>query len=264
MKGLKIFIVLILIVAIAGVLIMSIGKRVSVAWSQQDFNTAIAKTKIKIPNIETISLDNLALGNFKTTGKVAINDSFTSAEVTSLIAMANDQSGPVKDVKVSLGANNTGEVGFKISKEFLDKLKDDDMFNQFLRGSQNTKPTTLEGLLGLLIRTAASAGNVKAPDLTKFTVDLLTGLAGGKPIYAAGSLSRVSGNKINIKITSIKLGQIPLPESAISAVEEGVINFINTLIAPENGFDIQELRVENGQLFYRGTLPAEISGTKVK
>jgi hypothetical protein len=100
-------------------------------------------------------------------------------------------------------------------------------------------------------------------DLTGFTVDLLTGLAAGKPIYASGRLARSSSNSVEINVTSVRVGMISLPDETLRQVEYHTEQFVNNLISPENGFDIQELNVVDGKIYYKGTLPAEIRGTQL-
>ncbi len=50
-----------------------------------------------------------------------------------------------------------------------------------------------------------------------------------------------------------------MSDDVISKAEAGTIQFVNALITSDNGFSIEELRVEDGKLYYKGTLPAEIS-----
>ncbi|MDP3058712.1 MAG: hypothetical protein Q8N36_04580, partial [bacterium] len=109
----------------------------------------------------------------------------------------------------------------------------------------------------------AAAYKAAAVDITEYTINLLTGLAANKPIYAKGSLERYSANNVIVDITEVKLGIIPLPAATLKTLSGYVSLFVNTHITSENGFSIQELRVIDGQLFYRGTLPAEIRGTKL-
>jgi len=39
-----------------------------------------------------------------------------------------------------------------------------------------------------------------------------------------------------------------------------VTAFVNRFITNSNGFSIEELRVEEGELYFKGTLPEEING----
>lgn len=49
----------------------------------------------------------------------------------------------------------------------------------------------------------------------------------------------------------------------VARVETEVVNFVNRVLSSTNGFTIEELRVEDGALYYKGTLPAEIQGKKI-
>lgn len=67
-----------------------------------------------------------------------------------------------------------------------------------------------------------------------------------------------------IEITHLQVGQFTLSDDIVRKVESEVLNFVNQLISSTNGFAIEELRVEDGALFYKGTLPAEIKGAKIQ
>lgn len=257
-KAVKVIAALLILVVAGGMLALNMGKKVDVTWTTADFNSAMAKTKINIDNIENINLERLALGQFTTSGRVSIDESFTSAEVTALIASANENSGPIRDTKVKFGTNGEGEVSSKLTKEFIDRVKNDpNLRNRILAEIPPQGPTTVEQLLVAILFSTAQT------DLTGFTVDLLTGLAAGKPIYASGRVARTSSNSVEINVTSVRVGMISLPADTLRTVEYHTERFINNLISPDNGFDIQELHVVDGQLYYRGTLPAEIRGTQL-
>jgi hypothetical protein len=62
----------------------------------------------------------------------------------------------------------------------------------------------------------------------------------------------------------LKVGQIPMSNEVIEKVEYETLRFVNGLLSDVNGISIEELRVENGELYYKGTLPSEIKGVKIK
>ena len=257
MKAIKVTAVLLILVFAGGMLALNVDTKVDVTWTAADFDSAMAKAKVNLDNRSTIGLESLVLGRFTTSGRVSIDESFTSAEVTSVIA-TNDPAGALTDTKVKFGTDGQGEVSFRVTKEFIDKVKNDpNLRNRILSQIPAEGPTTLEQLL------IASLFSTAQTDLTSFTVDLLTGLAVGKPIYASGRLARTSSNSVEINITSVRVGLISLPADTLRTVEFHTERFINTLISPANGFDIQELNVVDGKLYYRGTLPAEIRGTQL-
>lgn len=244
------------------VFVLNTGKGVKIAWTEADYSSGIAKTGIKIDDMNSINLASLATGSFQTKGKVNVNSSFTSAEVTALIAKANATSGPIKDVAVKFSGDNQGEVSFKISEAFIKTIKEEDLIRKFLQKGEQRCPGNLEELVLTILIETASIG-LHRVDLTEFTVDLLSSLAANKPIYARGSLERFSANSVTIDIQEVRVGQIPLPQATLQTIEHYVGVFISTLISPQNGFNIQELRVEDGQLLYKGTMPAEIRGVKL-
>jgi hypothetical protein len=256
-KVLAFFGVLLLI----GALVLSTGKQVKTVWNESDYNSALGKTGIKIEDMNSINVLSLARGTFRTSGRVNVNNSFSSAEVTALIATANKNSGTIKDVNVKFGADNNGEISFKVSDEFIKSIKEEDLLRSFRQRGQ-VQPQTLEELVLLLLVETASIG---APDgdLTEYTVNLLTSLAANKPIYARGSLERFSANSVTVNIEEVQVGQIKLPQDTLRTIEYYTGLFVTTHIKSENGFSIQELRVVDGQLYYKGTLPAEIKGTQL-
>jgi hypothetical protein len=110
----------------------------------------------------------------------------------------------------------------------------------------------------ILVLTSANA------DLTNFVVDYITSVAANKPVYASGELTKTSNNSINVRIDSLKVGRINMNEKVISRVELEVTAFVNRFITSANGFSIEELRVEEGKLYFKGTLPEEINGTALQ
>lgn len=251
----------VLLLLFIALIALNSGKKVNTTWTQADFDEALNKTKIRFDSITSVDVEHLYRRTFTTSGRVHVNNSFTAAEVTSLIAVANDTRGAIKDVAVSFGPNNTGEVSFKVSAEFIKKLKEERFPTALLEGL-SAGPESPKGLLLSLLAAPASV-RPDSKDLTDYTINLLTTLAANKPIYAKGKLERYTPNSVTINIEEVRVGQVPLPQATLRTVEYHVGVFVNTLLTAENGFSIQELRVDNGKLFYQGSLPAEIRGTKL-
>ncbi len=238
--------VFLLVVVLSLYLLLNTGKQVDITWSEEDFDSGLTKSKIDIGSIEELNLETLARGNFSTQGRNSIDDSFTSEEMSALVSMANDSGGPIRDVKVSFGDNGQGEISFRLS----------DNFTQFLR-EQNV----LAGLGTKIAR--ADEGRVGEPldrSLTDVVVDYIANVANKKPVYATGELSRASDNSVNIRMDSLTVGRAPLTRGVIDRVEFETARIVNSIISPENGFHIEELQVRDGALFYKGDLPAEIEG----
>ena len=240
---------IIVLVTIGGFVFFSIGKQVDVDWDETDYVTALDKSSIEVADIEEVNLVTLARGDFTTSGTNQIEDSFTDAEMSALIDTANANGGPITNFKVSFIGNNEGEMSFKITDAFIDFIQEQNM----------VKLTNQKTAYNSFLMPLASASN----SVSDTVIKIISSVASNKPVYARGTLSRTNSNAVSIEITTLKVGQLTLSEEIVNKVESEVLLFVNNLLTSTNGFTIEELRVDDGALFYKGTLPAEIKGTKL-
>ncbi len=224
------------------------GKQVDVSWTEEDLETALEKSKVNIGDIEEINVFNLIEGNFSAQGTNDIDEFFTSEEISALISAANDNNGPIKNVKISFNENGKGEVSFNLSDNFASFLKEQ---------------SHIIGSMPWEAKAAESNQNSSNPSLTDTIVSYITNKVDNKPVYATGELTRASDNSIYIKIDYLSVGRIPLPQETINTVEYETVRVINAIISPENGFYIEELQIRDNELYYKGTLPSEIEGKKL-
>lgn len=187
--------------------------------------------------------------NFTTAGTNNVETSFTNAEMSALIDKANANGGPISDFRVSFNGDNEGEISFKLTDAFLGFIEDQNIIS--LPSNSHAFNT--------FISPVASASGIKDT-----IVNFITTVAVNKPVYASGSLVKTSNHSVSLNITSLKVGQIAMSSEVIDKVEYETLRFVNSLLAEVNGISIEELRVENGELYYKGTLPAEIKGVKIK
>ncbi len=241
--------VIILLVGIGGFVFFSTGKQVDVKWDETDYVTAVDKTSIEVADIEEINLITLARGDFTTSGTNQIESSFTNAEMSAIIDTANANGGPITNFKVAFNGNNEGEMSFKLTDAFIDFIQEQNMIQL----------TNQKIAYNAFLMPLASASNSASDTVIK----IISSVASNKPVYAKGTLSRTNSNTVNIYISTLKVGQLTLSEDIVRKVESEVLLFVNNLLTSTNGFTIEELRVEDGALFYKGTLPAEINGTKL-
>ncbi len=242
-KGcLFIFILMIIVAVLAGAAFYMLGSsnNVDVEISDDAYQSAVTKTGVNFDSINTLNLINLANNDFKTTGTIQVDESFTENELSSVISRANEGNGPIRDIRIKLLDDNKGELSFSISDELAGYLNDLDLNLQ----------------LPFSALTGSSAYLAQTIPVGKY----LSSLVNGKSIYAKGRLERTSPNSVDISIEAISVGKIPLPRATIDTIEYEVIKFVNTIISKENGFNIEELRVDEGKLYYKGTLPAEVEG----
>ncbi|MGV8145498.1 MAG: hypothetical protein ACLKAK_00935 [Alkaliphilus sp.] len=251
-KLIKFLIVVIVIIIAIGLgfnYMLNTGKAVAVDWSDKDFSNAISKTQIAIDDIKSVSLENLIENRFSTDGKVVIEEYFSNEEMSALTSSANHEGKLINEVNLKFGQNNNGEMSFKISEKFVDFLKDSGILENIVRKKIENNS---------IISNLAVAESPR--DLTTHVINYITSIANNMPVYARGHLSRTSDNTISIDISELKVGRVAMPERVVVIVEREVVKFVNSLITSQNGFTIEELRIEDGKLYYKGTLPAEIKG----
>lgn len=243
-------IILILIIVIGGFFFLSSGKELAVEWDETDYVTALEKADVLVGDIEELNLITLARGDFTTSGTNQIETAFSNAEMSALIHKANANGGPISNFKVSFNGDNEGELSFRLTDDFINFIQEQNMIQR-----TKQKMATLRFLMPL-----ASTSN----NMTDTVIKIISSVASNKPVYAKGTLSRTGSNTVNIDITSLQVGQLTLNDAIVSTVENEVLIFVNRILSSTNGFTIEELRVEDGALYYKGTLPAEINGMKLK
>ncbi len=253
-KGKIILIVIalfILVPIVIGYVFLNTGETLEVTWNEADFTSGLEKSNVQISNIQDINMEALVRKAFSTSGTVEVETHFTNEEMSALIASANDEVGPLKNFKVSFEGEGNGAVRFQLSERFTDFLQE----SLILEGGNI--PFMQLGNERFLMGVQASS------TLTEFVVDYITNAANNKPVYATGSLSRAGNQSIRANIDTLYVGRIPMNDYVIQRVEDEVERIANAIITEENGFYIEELRVENGQLYFKGTLPAEIHGIRM-
>ncbi len=231
--------------------IFNTGKQVQVEWTENDLSSGLEKSKVLIGDLEEINLSTLAENNFSTSGTNEIEDYFTSEEMSALLSTANIN-GPIKNINVSFGENNNGEVSFVLSETFTDFLREQGMIERYVG------PVVYAAEIQDYVDNTPSGFSV-----TEIIIGYITNLVNRSPVYATGELYRDSENTVRININSLRVGRISLPQDTIRKVEYETLRVVNTIISPENGFHIEELHIKDGKFHYKGTLPAEVYGEKL-
>jgi hypothetical protein len=250
MKKVLLGVLLFIIIAGVGIYVtLNTSTKVDVTYNTTDFNSALKKTSIVIDDIKEINLITLAQKDFVVSGTNTVDISFSNEEMSALIDMANQSGGPISDFKVAFLGNNEGELSFKITDQFLNFIKEENMIYV---------PTSTFSAISNSYLFASTSNSI-----TDTVVNFITNIAANKPVYAKGTLTKTSEHSITVHISSLKVGQIPLSNDVISKVESEVVKFVNALLSESNGFSIEELRIENGAIYYKGTLPSEIKGKKI-
>lgn len=251
MKKFFVFLLILLVIGFgAGYFLLNTGTTVDVQYTNNDYQNVLQKTNVKTNAIESINLIAIGQGDYKAIGHQPADISFSNSEMSALIEEANKVNGPISDFRVAFHDNNHGELSFNLTENFVDFLVEENIVRNFEKKRMAMSP--------ILVLTSANA------DLTNFVVDYITSVAANKPVYASGELTKTSNNSINVRIDSLKVGRINMNEKVISRVELEVTAFVNRFITSANGFSIEELRVEEGKLYFKGTLPEEINGTALQ
>jgi hypothetical protein len=230
--------------------VLSTGEQIEVSWTEEDLISGLEKSKVFIEDLEEINVVTLSQQRFSTKGSNEIEDYFTSEEMSALVSTANIN-GPINNVNFSFKDDDSGEVSFMLSENFVDFLKE-------------------QGVLNISMSSVVYAAEEdytnstpKKSSVTEMIVGYISGIVNRSPVYATGKLYRDSDGSVKIEIDSLKVGRAPLPKEAIEKVEIETVRVVNAIVTPENGFSIEELHIKDGKLYYKGTLPAEIYGEKL-
>lgn len=246
MKKLFLGLVLLIVIVVAGFLgVVSFGKTVDTTYTEADLTQALDNSQVKVDAIQSLNLFNVAQNKVAYVGSHPVEVTFTNSEMTALVDQANNDSGPFQNYRMKFIGNDEGEMSFKLS----------DHFTQFLqeKGYINGRKQSFLVAHNPYLRTLSVT-------VTDNIVKYISGLVDGKPVYAKGYLRRVDNNSVDIEISALQVGMVPMTADVISRVETEVIIIVNALISADHGFSIEELRVENGQLYFKGTMPNEIQG----
>jgi len=251
MKKFFMFLLILIIVGFGvGYYFLNTGTTVDVKYTSDDYQRVFEKTNVKTNAIESINLIAIGQGNYETTGQQAADVNFSNAEMSALIEEANKAKGPISDFRVAFHDDNQGELSFNLTESFVDFLVEENI----VKGLEEKRIV----MSPLLAFTTANA------DLTNVVINYITSVAANKPVYASGELTKTSTNSINVRIDSLKVGRINMNAKVVSRVEYEVTAFVNRFITSNNGFSIEELRVEEGKLYFKGTLPEEINGIAIQ
>jgi len=242
----KLLVVVIVLAVIAAAIIyvpryiVGSGNNVGVKFTDADLKSAMDKLSIKDTTAGNIDLFSLSQGKF--TGKKSVDTSLTDQEFSALASNSNEKNGPIKDVEVKFLSGGQAETSFKFTDKALDFIKTNDVF----------KTLNIPGL-------AVSPLNRSLIALKDFLGSYISSLTNNASVYAKGSVVKDSKNSVIVRIDSLKIGQITMSAGICRKVEQGVKDFVNAIITANNGFSIDEIRVEDGKFFYKGTLPDEVT-----
>ncbi len=215
MKKLMVLIGLIVLVVGGVYLMTATGKTVDVAWTEADYEQAMAKLPIRLDTIESVNLEALAMNGYTAAGSLPAEVDFSSEEFSALVAKANDAKGPIRGTKLRFTGQDAGEVSFRLS----------DGFAQFLRsyGLVGWEP-------GFTAALRVAAVMPLSGGLTEQLVAYVADYVGNKPVYANGYLRKTGPNAVEADITTLKVGQLSMNDAVISRTEYEVTRILNAVI----------------------------------
>lgn len=223
------FFLLAIALVISGLYIaVSIPKKVDVTWTEKDLQSYMKKAHADIKpvtgtgstdSVRPASLDDLLMDNFRSTGKVAVNDIVTSAEATAMINTVTRANSLFKDVRMNFREDGTIEVSGYLGKAVDELVK---IIPQVEKYKYLIKPLQ------------------------------------GKPIYWRYSLERVENNKFDAHTLEMKVGQIPVPLAPARAGLTEAGSFLNDMTKKIDGFSCEQLKIDSQGFHFKGTLPEKL------
>gem|GEM_PF-5563891 len=224
---LRIFFAAAIILLIAAGLVLaglSMGGRVHIGFVASDYEALSSRTGIDAKKLGAASKEDLISRDIKTTGKTYIDTHMNSEEFTALMQYIAKENGFLRDFSIWFEDEGKFSMSFRLPRDMPGLIKDTDIF----------------------------AGR---PGIRR-----MIWISSNKILSIDGDLSRMGRNQVHIKTEDIKIGAIPLGRSARADVEEELNRSLNLFISQENGFDILDIEIDQGKLYYKGTIPAKIEG----
>jgi hypothetical protein len=200
---------------------MSVPKKVDVTWSEKDLLSYEKKAGLVIKGGDGkgASLEDLLSSNFRSTGSLKVNDTFTSAEATAMVNSVIRGNGIVKDIKLNFRPDGTMEASATISSSIVDIVK-------------------------------SSSDGQKYASLAQ--------LVAGKPVYWHYTVSRVNDKKFDGKTLEIYVGQVPIPVDSLAGPLVSGGSALNNIIARLDGFSCQALKIDAQGFHFNGTIPKNL------
>lgn len=220
----KLIIFIVVVAALVGVgyYLLKTGKNIDVKWTQKDYESCVKKSKVTLANAPQLNIIELAQGNFKVTGKNAVEGAFSNEEISAMLSSTNNEFGPIKDVKVRFLDDNEAEATFIVTDKVWDY---------------------------------ASNAGINNIDIAKGKVKNL-------PVYVKLKVNKVSNKSVAVDIEKVSVGRLSLPNNIEKQVESAVVTMVNNIMQKYEGFSMDELRFDNNGLYFKGTLPGTVSGIK--
>lgn len=212
---LVIFIVVLALLVIGGYTIYKRNKPEDVQFDATKVESFYEKAGIDNENY-TVSVEEILTGQAIPSGEVTVEQSFTSAEITSVIQDASNKGDYLKDVSIKFSGQDQAEISLKVS----DKIED----------IYDIVPT-LENYA--------------------FIIDKLT----GQPIYYLGEIVYDEETGFELNAEKIKVGIFKIPASTLSTIDSTIASLFNDTLENMQGFEIEAMEINEDSLDFLGTIP---------
>ncbi|MFA6602393.1 MAG: hypothetical protein WCT01_01185 [Candidatus Shapirobacteria bacterium] len=198
-------------------------KDLNVKYSTSDISAAQAKSQVAIKEVDSLPASSPLVFE----GKQEVTNSFSSTELTALIAGARWQYFPVSNVQVRANTDGTAEISGNLNVSILPSY-----FSSFRVSSED-------------VNKAISYLKIK-----------------GKPaFYLKGTVS-VTNNRVALNPTAAIIGRLPIPQNLIATGVPYLARVAETRINSIPNLFIRSFSVDNGSFGFNGTVPTSVSRVK--
>ncbi|HAN10016.1 MAG TPA: hypothetical protein DCP90_05300 [Clostridiales bacterium] len=222
-KFIKFIIFDLIIFAIGFTCFLRMTKNVEVEWTTADYESGIEKTKLAVGNINDLNLTDALNNKIICYGQNVVQTSFSSKEMSAILSTANDELGPISNIKVKFLNYNEMEVNFTLEKATVDFLKE--------TAKEDPKMGKYASFLDMMV---------------------------GTPVYMKGKINSYGKYNIDASVETIYIGNIHLGTEVVDKVQVSLSPFANFIISKYVGLSIGQLYIDDDKLEFIGTLPARI------
>lgn len=202
----------------------SSARNLGVAATPADFTAAVQRMGYQLNNQPAAAEADRPRYRHSYSGKMTVDQSFTSAELSALLTYNHVSWWALKDVQVKVGEGGAVEAAAIIRTDYIP-------WDQVPASVSRHLPKVLPAEV---------------------------------PVYVKGRLDVLGPQTVNLSVQKLELGRIPVPASALSAESQArASDFLNQRIRAIPGFTIQSLTFSDGKVRFQGTFPREFKRVAV-
>ncbi len=80
------------------------------------------------------------------------------------------------------------------------------------------------------------------------------------PVYVRGEVIQTGPKSFNTNIESLTVGNYKVPRDIIEKANSEFIGYVNGILSGIDGLNIESVRINNGSVDFKGTLPEKVNG----